>query len=53
LCRYIVVEDFLDAAALGEIYAASLLNVHPCSYDAAGLYALHPVYTQRASVWFQ
>ena len=33
----VVVEDFLDAAALGEIYAASLLNVHPCSYDAYGM----------------
>lgn len=33
----VVVEEFLDAAALGEIYAASLLNVHPCSYDAYGM----------------
>ena len=33
----VVVEEFLDAAALGEIYTASLLNVHPCSYDAYGM----------------
>ena len=42
-----MVEEFLDAAALGEIYAASLLNVHPCSHDAYGKpyepYTLHSV----------
>ena len=33
----VVVDEFLDAVALGEIYAASLINVHPCSYDAYGM----------------
>ena len=33
----VVVETFLDAAALGEVYRASLLNVHPCGYDAYGM----------------
>ncbi len=33
----LVVEHFLGPQQLADIYRATLLNVHPCSYDAYGM----------------
>lgn len=33
----VILDDFLGPAALGAIYSATLLNIHPCLYDAYGM----------------
>jgi hypothetical protein len=33
----LVVDHFLGPQQLADIYRATLLNVHPCSYDAYGM----------------
>ena len=33
----VIQDSFLGPAALAAIFAATLLNVHPCRYDAYGM----------------
>jgi hypothetical protein len=45
----VLLDHFLDAAALRNVFAATLLNVHPCSYDAYGMTAGRTTHTQPLS----